>query len=197
MYTPFSRAVLALGEPPPPLPAPRRVPAPETLPACDPLASWNLLPSKPDWSGGFGALWKPGEASARGRLKLFLRHAVSGYATGRNLPGEDGTSMLSPHLHFGEISPRSVWHAVRAAGEGDCAKTFLGELIWRDFSAYLLWHNPTLPEAPRCGRVSRGLAGGTTLPRCMPGSAAAPASPSSMQGSGSSGRRAGCTIVCA
>jgi len=148
MYTPFSRAVLALGEPPQPLPVPGHLTGPEEPLPSDSLESWRLLPTAPDWSPGFTPIWTPGEGAARSRLQHFLRGAVGGYATGRNLPGEDGTSMLSPHLHFGEISPRSVWQAVREAGEGDYAKSFLGELIWRDFSAYLLWHNPTLPEAP-------------------------------------------------
>ncbi len=74
--------------------------------------------------------------------------AVARYGTGRNVPGEDGTSMLSPHLHFGELSPRTVWHASRAEGDAADHDTYRRELIWRDFSAYLLWHHPTLPEKP-------------------------------------------------
>ena len=148
MYTPFSRAVLALGDPPPPEPAPRHIHAPPKAPAGDTLESWKLLPTKPDWATGFAEVWTPGEGAARARLQRFLRNAVERYATGRNLPGEDGTSMLSPHLHFGEISPRAVWHGVRDLGTPETTKTFLGEIIWRDFSAYLLWHNPSLPEVP-------------------------------------------------
>jgi len=83
-----------------------------------------------------------------GRLTRFLDTGVATYGTGRNLPGENGTSMLSPHLHFGEISPCTVWHACRQRGGGADRQTFLRELIWREFSAYLLWHHPTLPEQP-------------------------------------------------
>ena len=73
---------------------------------------------------------------------------------GRNLPGEPGSSMISPHLHWGELSPSQVWHCVlHAAHEarqdaGQAIETYLGELIWREFSAYLLWHRPALPEQP-------------------------------------------------
>ena len=58
--------------------------------------------------------------------------------------------MLSPHLHFGEISPAQVWHAAvhAAQASGDGLETFLKEILWREFAAYLLWHHPSLPEAP-------------------------------------------------
>ena len=149
VYTPFARAMRARGAPPEPLPPPRRIQAPAP-PRSDPLESWRLLPTTPDWAGGLRETWTPGEAGAQHRLCGFVDRAMRAYATGRNLPGEDGTSMLSPHLHWGEISPAQVWHAAsRAAGgrEGG-VDTWLGELLWREFSAYLLRHNPALPEQP-------------------------------------------------
>ena len=142
MYTPFARAVEALGEPPEPLAAPARIHAARPV-ASDRLEDWGLLPAHPDWAGGLRALWRPGEAAAQARLVAFVGGAVGRYATGRNLPGEDGTSMLSPHLHFGELSPRSVWHASRTTDDGKDHHTYRRELIWRDFAAYLLWHKPT------------------------------------------------------
>ena len=147
MYTPFARAVEETGEPEDPRPAPARI---ESAGALDPdaLDDWGLLPTKPDWAAGLRATWSPGEAAAQTRLERFVGDAVARYGTGRNLPGEDGTSMLSPHLHFGELSPRTVWHASRREGEGRDHHTYRRELIWRDFSAYLLWHHPTLPELP-------------------------------------------------
>jgi deoxyribodipyrimidine photo-lyase len=148
MYTPFARAVEELGEPPDPVPAPRKLRPISVNPRSDNIADWRLLPKAPDWAGGLRATWQPGEAAAMGRLTRFLDAAVSRYGTGRNLPGEDGTSMLSPHLHFGEISPCTVWHACRQRGGGADRQTFLRELIWREFSAYLLWHHPSLPEQP-------------------------------------------------
>ena len=147
MYTPFARAVEAMGEPPAPLPAPARIPAAATVES-DQLNDWSLVPTKPDWAAGLRATWRPGEAQAFKRLQTFVAGAVARYGTGRNLPGEDGTSMLSPHLHFGEISPRTVWHASRVEGDGKDHHVYRRELIWRDFSAYLLWHHPTLPERP-------------------------------------------------
>jgi deoxyribodipyrimidine photo-lyase len=148
MYTPFARAVEEEGDPPDPVPAPAKLKAPANLPASDPLEDWALLPKNPDWAGGLRTTWQPGEQPALARLTKFLDTGVASYGTGRNLPGEDGTSMLSPHLHFGEISPSTVWHACRQRGGGPDRQTFLRELIWRDFSAYLLWHHPTLPEQP-------------------------------------------------
>ena len=147
MYTPFARAVEARGEPDQPLPAPTKLHPAAPTPS-DRLEDWQLLPTHPDWAGGLRALWHPGEAAAQSRLKTFVASAVSAYAKGRNLPGEDGTSMLSPHLHFGELSPRTVWHASRTETDTPDHHTYRRELIWRDFSAYLLWHHPTLPDAP-------------------------------------------------
>lgn len=147
MYTPFARAVEALGEPAHPQMAPRTIQAASEI-ASDALHSWRLLPTSPDWSSGIRATWSPGESAARQRLDVFLAKAAAQYGTSRNLPGEDGTSMLSPYLHFGEISPRIVWHAVRRTQAGADQTSYLRELIWRDFSAYLLWHYPTLPKAP-------------------------------------------------
>jgi len=148
MYTPFARAVEEEGDPPDPVPAPAKLEAPANLPPSDHLDDWALLPKNPDWASGLRTTWQPGEQPALARLTKFLDTGVASYGTGRNLPGEDGTSMLSPHLHFGEISPNTVWHACRQRGGGADRQTFLREIIWRDFSAYLLWHHPTLPEKP-------------------------------------------------
>jgi len=148
VYSPFARAVEEGSAPHDPVPAPRALaPAGRTIDS-ERLEDWGLLPTKPDWAADFRKTWQPGEAAAMQRLTRFLDSGVATYGTGRNLPGEDGTSMLSPHLHFGEISPHTVWHACRQRGGGEDRKTFLRELIWREFSAYLLWHHPSLPEAP-------------------------------------------------
>ncbi len=147
VYTPFSRACRArtgIGEP---LPPPAEI-AGVKPPQSDHLADWDLLPRHPDWAGGIGSQWQPGEVTALERLAAFLENAVARYKTGRNLPGEDGTSRLSPHLHWGELSPRQVWHAAGALPPGDGLDTFLGEILWREFAAYLLWHQPHLPDQP-------------------------------------------------
>jgi deoxyribodipyrimidine photo-lyase len=147
MYTPFARAVEARGEPAVPLPAPKRLDAAQEV-ASEDLAGWGLLPEHPNWAAGWDKIWQPGEAAARAKAKSFAAGAVAKYSAGRNLPGIEGTSRLSPHLHFGEISPREAWHASRVPGDDENHHVFRRELIWRDFSAYLLWHHPALPKAP-------------------------------------------------
>jgi deoxyribodipyrimidine photo-lyase len=97
------------------------------------------LPSKPDWAGGFREKWTPGEGGAQDRLEDFADR-VSRYADRRNLPSLEGTSRLSPHLHFGEISPAQVWHGVSARSSG--AKTFLGEIGWRDYAQNVIQQFP-------------------------------------------------------
>jgi deoxyribodipyrimidine photo-lyase len=147
MYTPFANAVRAGDPPPTPVPGPRKLHGADA-PVSDRLDSWGLLPARPDWAGGLRETWTPGEKAAAARMQRFLHAAVGNYGVGRNLPGEHGTSMLSPHLHWGEISPRTVWHACARAGAGEHVRIFMSELIWRDFSAYLLWHHPTMPDRP-------------------------------------------------
>jgi deoxyribodipyrimidine photo-lyase len=118
----------------------------------DALKSWKLLPTRPDWAKGFN--WTPGEKSAHLALHDFLDD-IADYETARDLPDRDGTSRLSPHLHWGEISPRQIWHAVRTHGHSAGAETFLKELGWREFCAQLLFHNPHLPEKPLDTRFTK------------------------------------------
>ncbi len=153
VFTPFWKACLAQLPPALPTAAPDRLTAPAAWPASESLAGWGLTPVGPDWSGGLAAAFTPGEAAALGQLETFLDGPAARYRAGRDRPGVAGTSRLSPHLHFGELSPRQVWHAVQAsvsAGtlpEGEGA-AFLRELGWREFSAHLLHHWPRLPEEP-------------------------------------------------
>ncbi|MFT4121706.1 cryptochrome/photolyase family protein, partial [Bradyrhizobium sp.] len=148
VFTPFWRRVLALGDPAKPLPAPKELrPGPEV--ASEALESWKLEPSKPDWAGGLRETWSPGEASARARLRDFLKTTARGYVGDRDRPDRAGTSGLSPHLRFGELSPRQVWHAARfAAAEhpalGSGIDKFLSELGWREFCRHLLHDHPGL-----------------------------------------------------
>jgi deoxyribodipyrimidine photo-lyase len=115
-----------------------------------------LLPTKPDWAGGLRETWEPGETGALKRLDRFLAHALAEYDTARNIPGQDGTSGLSPHLHFGEISPGRIWHAAAGAKKtGSGLETFLKELLWREFASYLLWHHPDMPEQPLRGEFAK------------------------------------------
>jgi deoxyribodipyrimidine photo-lyase len=144
MYTPFANAARSIDAPAPPLPEPEHIPCPVTTPPGDTLDDWKLRPTHPDWAGGLRNMWTPGEASARARARAFLRDAARTYDTGRNLPGQDLTSMLSPHLRWGELSVRALWKALHRHEQSQGEKTFANELIWRDFAAYLLWHHPDL-----------------------------------------------------
>jgi deoxyribodipyrimidine photo-lyase len=140
IFTPFWRALQEQVLPPQrPVAAPVSIPAPDHWPASDQLESWSLLPSKPDWAGGMRNEWTPGEAGAHERLDDFIAQAAKYEAT-RNLPSREGTSRLSPHLHFGEISPATIWHAV--AGQGGSVGTFLGELGWRDYAQNVIMQLP-------------------------------------------------------
>ncbi|MFN3988920.1 MAG: cryptochrome/photolyase family protein [Erythrobacter sp.] len=132
IYTPFARAVRAAFPPRAEVPAPERLDAPAHWPASDDLASWNLLPTKPDWAGGMRSFWQIGEAAAHARLQAWEHH-VDDYDAQRNFPSVDKVSRLSPHLHFGEISPVQVWHALSHKSSKGW-ETFEGELIWRDYS---------------------------------------------------------------
>jgi len=150
VYTPFARTLRDRPSPEPPLPAPERVPTREGGFGSERLADWRLLPTRPDWAGGLRETWTPGEPAARARLRRFLDEHLPDYAAERDRPGsQDGTSMLSPHLHWGEISPAQVWH--EAAAHGGAAgglERFRSELLWHEFAAYLLHHTPTLPDEP-------------------------------------------------
>lgn len=150
VFTPFWKRVLSMGDPPKPLPAPATMQRMTAL-ASDELANWQLEPQHPDWAGGLRETWSPGEAAAQARLSNFLDSRIVGYANGRDRPDRDTTSSLSPHLRFGEISPRQIWHAARfAVAErpaiaGDVAK-FLSELGWREFCRHLLYDVPDLAD---------------------------------------------------
>jgi deoxyribodipyrimidine photo-lyase len=152
VYTPFWRAATQ-SAPRKPMAAPKQLDGPDRWPRSDTLASWLLLPTKPDWAGGMREAWTIGETPARKRLDTFLARALETYGEERNRPDRASTSRLSPHLHFGEISPAICWHAAVAAASADPRRergleVFLKELVWREFSYHLLFHWPELPEAP-------------------------------------------------
>jgi len=137
IYTPFWRALNEVMPPPRSLATPRDMPAPAHWPKSDALADWDLLPTKPDWATGFGKEWTPGEAGAHARVDDFVDE-VADYDERRNLPSIEGSSRLSPHLHFGEVSPGYVWH--RMADRK--ATVFLKELAWRDYAQNVILQLP-------------------------------------------------------
>lgn len=115
----------------------------------DEIDEWQLLP-RLSWASQFPEFWTPGEQGAQQRLTQFLTHHLQGYKTNRDIPEKQATSLLSPHLHFGEISPWTILSAIESTKlEPHCdlagTEHFLLELGWREFSYYLLYHVPSLP----------------------------------------------------
>ncbi|QRY40067.1 deoxyribodipyrimidine photo-lyase [Microbacterium hominis] len=142
VFTPFWRACQQLPAPREPLPEPREIAGPPAPPASDDLDDWGLLPTAPDWAGGLRERWTPGEPAARRRLHAFLAEDVADYDRARDEPAGGATSMLSPRLRWGELSPHQVWHA--AVSSGARVGGFLSEVGWREFAWHTLFHAPDL-----------------------------------------------------
>ncbi len=112
------------------------------------LKNLGLLPTI-GWDKQMESSWQIGEHAAQSRLINFLENDLNGYKEGRNYPFKTNTSRLSPHLHFGEISPNQAWYSVQSKGETEGytkdSDIFLKELGWREFSYSLMYHFPDLP----------------------------------------------------
>ena len=161
VFTPFWKTCLTIADPGKPLPAPRHLTPLPQQPSSLPIAALGLEPSI-DWAGGLRTAWRPGSAGAGAELKRFLQDGLLTYADGRNRPDLVGTSRLSPHLHFGEISPRQVWDAVAQFADARSIPRvtwrgwqFLTELGWREFAHHLLYHFPRTPEQPLRGEFAQ------------------------------------------
>jgi deoxyribodipyrimidine photo-lyase len=149
MFAPFWRHCQSLGDPPPPLPRPVRLIRHGEL-VGDEVADWHLLGRRSAWSSCICSVWTPGEDAARARLADFLAGTLDRYAATRDHLDQEGTSRLSPHLAFGEISPRQIWHAARALG-AQADESYLRELGWREFCYHTLNQYPELPDQPQRG----------------------------------------------
>lgn len=152
VFTPYSKACLKHSEPQLPLPAPHRLTPPSNWPQSSTIDDLRFLPKIP-WDTEFRFTWTPGGPGAEAFLKQFLPHGAAEYADERNRPDHRGTSRLSPALHFGELSPRQIWHAVsRHFGESPQApkqgEPYLRQLLWREFAYHLLYHFPETPTQP-------------------------------------------------
>mgnify|MGYP001247007695 CR=1 FL=1 len=157
VFSPFWKACKRIGIDAPVLPQPANLPSPASWPETETLASFRLLPRIP-WDEGLARTWTPGEAGALQRLEAFLDEAVTRYGEMREIPAEPGTSRLSPHLHFGEISPRQIVRALREAGhdpESGGAEHFVREVGWREFAHHLLFHFPHTSEEPLNPKFAR------------------------------------------
>jgi deoxyribodipyrimidine photo-lyase len=154
VFTRFWKACLASRDPREPLGAPKRLPGPRQWPKSLKLDDLGLQPAI-DWADGIRRAWKPGTAGAMELLARFVADKLGRYGDDRNRPDVEGTSRLSPHLHFGEISPHQVYHAVksrlsalRAKTAIQSVQTYLTELGWREFAHHLLYHFPHTTTAP-------------------------------------------------
>ena len=148
VFTPWYRRLLEHMPPAMPLPAPERIATPAGHPESETLVDWALLPASPDWSTGF-AEWQPGEKGAWRRWRHFCG-IIDTYRKERDFPAIAATSKLSPHIRFGEISPRSLWHGLLDSyGEGPSC--FRSELAWREHGLNLIDQMPDYPD--RNGRA--------------------------------------------
>ncbi|MFM7150536.1 MAG: cryptochrome/photolyase family protein, partial [Gemmataceae bacterium] len=155
VYTPFWKACIALDPPARPLARPSKIPSAASWPDSVPLTQLGLLP-KIKWDQTMNKVWTPGEKGASTSFQRFLGEAINQYDGLRDRPDIQGTSTMSPHLRFGEISPRMIWDGVvRSVGkqprEGQFprgAEVYLKELVWREFGYHLLYHFPGTTDQP-------------------------------------------------
>jgi deoxyribodipyrimidine photo-lyase len=151
VFTAYYKTATALVTPPAPIGKPKKLIAPTKKIQTVAIADLRLLPTI-NWTDGMEEAWAPGEKGAKENLKTFLEGIIDDYTTDRDRPSVAGTSRLSPHLHFGEISPRTIWHAVKeidkSAKGREGKSTYLKEIVWREFAHHLLYHFPLTAKAP-------------------------------------------------
>jgi len=143
VFTPFWRNVREQWQPRPPSRAPATIRSARVSGSIS-IDRLNLLPTI-SWDTAFLRHWTPGERGAQRRASAFLSRGLKDYKKGRDRPAENGTSSLSPHLHFGEIGPRQIAWRLHTNRSTD-AEFYLRELGWREFSHHLLHHFPNTPD---------------------------------------------------
>ena len=145
VFTPYWRECCHQDNIDEPLPIPANIKMPINDIVDDTLETLDLLPTKPDWSNGINERWEPGEKPAIKKWQNFLEITINQYENARNIPSLSGTSYLSPHIAFGEISVRQIWHDVmseRVLQNNKNIDRYLSEIGWREFSYYQLYHFP-------------------------------------------------------
>ena len=144
VFTPFWRTASAQLRMPASMPAPECMA--EVAHSADAVGVDDLrLAPNMRWDEGFWRHWTPGEAGAHAALARFIDQALADYSQARDFPAATGTSRLSPHLHFGEISPWQVARSIRQLPQAGDA--YLRQLGWREFSNHVLHHFPETPES--------------------------------------------------
>ncbi|HJX51600.1 MAG TPA: deoxyribodipyrimidine photo-lyase [Polyangia bacterium] len=103
------------------------------------------------------AAWRGGRKAALARLHHFLRNGLRGYDGERNRPERDGTSCLSPYLHFGQLGPREVALAIQAAAAPEVDKAaFLEQLlVRRELAINFMRYNPAYDRLDGCEAWAR------------------------------------------
>jgi deoxyribodipyrimidine photo-lyase len=163
VFTPFARAWRALGVDRP-APAPATLRSPDVAGEAPPtLHDFGQSPSDRALDGG--------ERAALARLDRFVRGHAGAYAQQRDVLAAGGTSRLSADLHFGTISPRTIWARLR---DSEGHRAFGEQLVWREFYAHVLaeWPEaahtewdpasrelPWLGDGPELEAWRRGLTG--------------------------------------
>lgn len=147
VYSPFKKACYAKGVQTPLLDAPKKRSKMPAVDTGDSLNAWDLLPHI-KWDTHFPEYWIPGEDGAQKRMDTFIKTGLAHYKEGRDFPAEDYTSRISPHLHFGEISPARAWVCAQGQADDKAIDKYHSELLWREFSVHLLYHFPYFPEQP-------------------------------------------------
>ena len=149
VYTPYWKKVKDRAIEPPAEPDWEALQFPDSYPQTVALDALNLLPENL-WYRKLDRHWDVSEAAAQKRLQDFLDQAVEDYNEARDIPGEDGTSSLSPYLHWGQIGPRQVMHALKARHDlrATGPQVYAKEIYWREFAYNVLYHFPHTPDAP-------------------------------------------------
>ncbi len=157
VFTPYWNRVkqLLVNQPPSIYPLLDAIPsAPKKLPDSMTIKSLKLYTGDVDWARDFPDYWQPGVGGAKNLKNTFIDAAIDNYSNQRDLPDVDGTSRLSPHLHFGELSVNQLWFDIWQSLQSESQATqqqlwsYLRQLVWRDFSQYLLFHFKQIDEQP-------------------------------------------------
>ena len=161
VFTPFWKAMQKAIQVRSPLPAPGTLPEVARVEGeALSVQALGLLPTIP-WYSAFAEHWRPGESGAHQALQRFCAEALAEYPHDRDRPALTGTSRLSPHLHFGELSPQQAWHALQREtasrtrpGLLGASEAWLRQLAWRDFGHHLLYHFPDTSDQPMDARFA-------------------------------------------
>ena len=147
VFTPFKRALLNKGVVFNISKSPDTIQSPSLWPSSLDIDDLDLVKNKL-WTDKFANSWEPGSKTAKAKLISFKENNIHDYNKDRDIPSVLGTSKLSPHLRFGEISPKEIFIAMNDLEENDGVLTYKSEIIWREFAHNLLWYFPDIHEKP-------------------------------------------------